>query len=482
MDVNSIDDQRPFRVLGSETMAMTVEHNPSLAHRLVRLDTLVRLRWLAVAGQTAAVLIVAFWLDFPLPIYWCLGLIGLSAWLNLFLKIRYPSSRRLSADRAAVLLAVDILQLSGLLYLTGGLTNPFALLLIAPVTVSATALPPQKTMLLGVLAVVAATLLGMFHQPLPWHVGGALTFPALYVFGVWFALVSGLIFIAVYTFRVADEGRQLADALAATELVLAREQHLSSLDGLAAAAAHELGTPLATIVLTAKELASELGAEGAVADDIALIRSQSERCREILSKLTSLSSEPDEHYARMSLRHLLEEVAEPNRDFGVAIDIVRAGATRPEPVGVRNPAILYGLGNIVENAADFADSTVTLRADWDDDTVTVTVTDDGPGFSPGVLARLGEPYVTSRGRAGMNDGHSSGGGLGLGFFIARTLLERTGAQVEIGNRGDGTAGAVVRIVWPRAALDVARSTLAGEKDRIESLRMSTDATNLPDGI
>ncbi len=463
-------------------MTMTVEHNPRLAHRLVRLDTLVRLRWLAVAGQAAAVLIVALWLDFPLPSLWCFGLIGLSAWLNLFLKIRYPSSRRLSANRAAVLLAFDILQLSGLLYLTGGLTNPFALLLIAPVTVSATALPPQKTMLLGALAVVSATLLGMFHQPLPWYVGETLTFPPIYIFGVWLALVSGLIFIAVYTFRVADEGRQLADALAATELVLAREQHLSSLDGLAAAAAHELGTPLATIVLTAKELSSELDGEGPVAEDVALIRSQSERCREILSKLTSLSSEADEHFARMPLRHLLEEVAEPNRDFDVTIDVRRSGAGSPEPVGVRNPAILYGLGNIVENAADFAKSHVSLNSEWDADTVSVTVIDDGPGFMPSVLARLGEPYVTSRGRTGQNDGHSSGGGLGLGLFIAKTLLERTGAQVEISNRDDGTAGAVVRITWPRAAMDIAVRKPDAENQELADLRTPTDAANLPHGI
>jgi len=427
----------------------------SFAHRQVRLDTLVWLRWLAVAGQTAAVLFVAYWLTFPFPVIWCLGLVALSAWLNLFLKIRFPSSRRLQPNQAALLLAFDILQLSGLLYLTGGLTNPFALLLLAPVTVSATALPPQKTVPLAALAVAASCILAFFHQPLPWYMGEELTFPRLFIFGNWLAIASGIGFIAVYTFRVAEEARQLADALAATELVLAREQHLSALDGLAAAAAHELGTPLATIFLTAKELSSDLDGDGPIAEDVALIRSQAERCREILSKLTSLSSDPGTHVDRLPFRHLLEEAAEPNRDFGTTIEIRCAETTGQEPIGTRNPAILYGLGNIVENAADFAASKVLLEARWNGEEVAITVTDDGPGFAPNVLDRLGEPYVTSRKRSADEVGQSSGGGLGLGLFIAKTLLERTGAQVDLRNRDDGIPGAVVEIIWPRASIDVA---------------------------
>ena len=436
-------------------MSTNTSRGTSFAHRQVRLDTLVRLRWLAIAGQTIAVLVIALWFQFPVPTLWCFLLIALSAGLNVFLKIKCPSSRRLSADRAMLLLAFDILQLSGLLFLTGGLTNPFALLLIAPVTVSATALPPQKTVPLGGLTILATCFLALFHQPLPWFPGQALAFPHVYVFGIWLALVLGLGFIAVYTFRVANEARELADALAATELVLAREQHLSALDGLAAAAAHELGTPLATIYLTAKELAGDISDEGPVAEDVALIRSQAQRCREILAKLTSLSSEPDTHFDRMPLRLLLEEVAEPNRDLGVRIDVVSQPSKIAEPIGIRNPAILYGLGNIVENAADFAKTQVVLEAHWDAEIARVSVIDDGPGFAGSVLDRLGEPYVTSRGRHGQHSGQTSGGGLGLGLFIAKTLLERTGAQVELRNRsGDETTGAVVEITWPRSAMDV----------------------------
>ncbi|MBB4301944.1 two-component system sensor histidine kinase RegB [Rhodobium orientis] len=462
------------------SVASPSSQGPSFSHRKVRLDTLVRLRWLAVAGQSVAVLAVAVWLKFPFSVWWCFGLIGLSAWLNLFLKIRHPSSRRLTEGNATLLLSFDILQLSGLLLLTGGLTNPFALLLLAPVTVSATALPPKRTALLGALAVGASCVLAVFPQPLPWFPGERLEFPQLYVLGIFLALTSSLAFIAVYAFRVAEEGRQLADALAATELVLAREQHLSALDGLAAAAAHELGTPLGTIVLTAKELAGEFSDDSAVAEDIALIRSQAERCREILAKLTSLSAAPDTHFDRMPISHILEEVVAPNRDFGVDIEVIKNGVGK-EPVGVRNPAVLYGLGNLVENAADFAKEKVVLTAEWNDQTVRVTIADDGPGFAASVLDRLGEPYVTTRKHSEAEEGHSSGGGLGLGLFIAKTLLERTGAQVDISNRTAPETGAVVEIAWSRARLDFASGDDTNADPDEFSIRPSV-AASLPDGL
>lgn len=426
--------------------------------RRLRLSTLVRLRWLAVFGQTSAVVVVRYWFGFPLPLGGCFALIALSAWINIALRLRFPSSLRLDPNWATVLLAYDILQLVGLLYLTGGLQNPFAILLLGPVMVSATALPPDKTFLLGALVLAAATALIFVHQPLPWFPGRSFNVPLHYVGGVWIALVSALLFMAFYSFRVAEEARQLADALAATELVLQREQHLSALDGLAAAAAHELGTPLATIALVAKELERELPADAPHADDIRLIRSQSQRCREILAKLTSLSSEPEDHLGRMPLSHVLEEVTAPHRDFGVAIDIARAGPP-PEPVAPRNPGLLYGLGNLVENAVDFAEARVQLRAEWSEATVAVIILDDGPGFAPEVIDRLGEPYVTTR----RPDGPAGGGehgGLGLGFFIATTLLQRTGAKVTLANRRPPEKGARVSVVWPRREFEAAGA--AGE--------------------
>jgi two-component system sensor histidine kinase RegB len=418
--------------------------------RRLRLSTHIRLRWLAVAGQTAAILVVGLWFEFPLPFGACFALISLSAWLNLGLRILFPASHRLDPNWAALLLAYDLLQLSGLLYLTGGLQNPFAILLLGPVVVSATTLQPEKTFLLGAMALAAATVLVFIHKPLPWFPGEEFVAPLHYVGGVWVALACALIFMAFYSFRVAEEARQLSDALAAAELVLQREQHLSALDGLAAAAAHELGTPLATIALVANELAGEMTQDDPRSDDIRLIRAQSQRCREILSKITSLSAVPEEHLGVLKLSHILEEVTAPHRHFGIAIDIAARGEG-PEPVAARNPGLVYGLGNLVDNAVDFAEKEVRLSARWTDAAVAVSIADDGPGFSADVIDRLGEPYVTTRRfDAQPSDEH---GGLGLGIFIAKTLLERSGAHLRLTNRKPPEKGAVVTVEWPRAMFE-----------------------------
>jgi len=420
-------------------------------HR-IRLSTLVRLRWLAVLGQTAAILVVGLWFKFPLPFGACFALIALSAWLNVGLRIFFPVTQRLDPDWATLLLAYDLFQLSGLLYLTGGLQNPFAILLLGPAMVAASTLQPDKTFLLGGLTLGAATVLVFVHQPLPWFPGQRFEAPLHYVGGVWVALVCALTFMAFYSFRVAEEARQLADALAATELVLQREQHLSALDGLAAAAAHELGTPLATIALVANELAREIPPDDPHAEDVQLLRAQSQRCREILAKITSLSSAPAEHLDRLKLRHILEEITAPHRDFGIAITIEAAGEG-PEPVAARNPGLAFGLGNLVDNAVDFAEREVQLRATWTATEVSISIIDDGPGFGADVIDRLGEPYVTTR-RMSDRD-RAEHGGLGLGIFIAKTLLERSGAQLRLANRKPPDKGAVVVIAWPRGAFEQA---------------------------
>ncbi|MBE7184262.1 MAG: ActS/PrrB/RegB family redox-sensitive histidine kinase [Methylobacterium mesophilicum] len=418
-------------------------HDPQ-SHRL-RLNTLIRLRWLAVAGQSLAVLFVAYWLEFPLPVSTCFALIATAAWLNLFLTFRYSSTHRLKPFAAFVALVFDAAQLSGLLYMTGGLTNPFALLLIVPVVVSATSLPLRYTALLGCFVALAATLLVFFRLPLPWHDEQALFMPYIYVAGIWVSVVSTIVFTAVYVWRVADEARQLSNALAATELVLQREQHLSALDGLAAAAAHELGTPLATITVVAREMEKTLGTDPRFAEDVTLLRSQSERCREILKRLTSLSTESEEHLARLPLTSLIEEVTAPHRDFGIRIKLEPTALSGPEPVARRNAGVIYGLGNLVENATDFAREAVTVRWRWDEIRVSITIIDDGPGFPPEVMDRIGEPYISTRA------GNEPGGGLGLGLFIAKTLLERSGATLHFNNSNQPTVGAAVEVTWTREA-------------------------------
>lgn len=417
-----------------------------------RLDTLVRLRWLAISGQSIAVAGVRFGLGFELPFGLCFLVIAASVWVNLLLRIQFPASYRLSDNAATALLAFDVLQLAALLYLTGGLENPFSVLFLAPVLISATALPPERTLGLGLLAVGAATLLVLVHLPLPWFPGQSLSLPFLYVVGIWAAILLGTVFTGIYAWRVAEEARQLAQALAATELVLAREQHLSQLDGLAAAAAHELGTPLATIALVAKELDHAMPGEGPVAEDLKLLREQVERCRTILTKLTSIDQDQAGFLETISLSHLVEELVEPQRAIGVDIRVVAKGEG-PEPMGRRNPGVVYGLSNILDNAADFARSRVTVEASWSPHEVFIEIRDDGPGYAPDILLRVGEPYVTTRSAAKRTEITEEGGGLGLGLFIAKTLIERSGAQLTLTNAAPPASGAIARIVWPRHAFE-----------------------------
>ncbi|WP_309086336.1 ActS/PrrB/RegB family redox-sensitive histidine kinase [Chelativorans sp.] len=423
--------------------------------RSLRLKTLIRLRWLAVVGQSAAVLVVAFGLGFPLPVAHCFALIAASAWLNLYLTFRYPAAHLVPPKAALAILTFDASQLAGLLFLTGGLTNPFSLLMTVPVVISATSLPLVWTALLGAYVVGIASLLAFFHLPLPWYPGTELAMPLIYVVGMLIAVVSSIAFTGIYAYRVAEEARLLANALAATELVLQREQHISALDGLAAAAAHELGTPLATIALVAREMERALGEDPRFREDVTLLRSQSERCREILKRLTSLSSEGEEHMARLPLTSLIEETAAPHRDFGIEITMEPGETEGPEPVGRRNPGVIYGLGNLVENAVDFARKTVSIRWWWDAETVRISITDDGPGFPAEIIDRIGEPYMSRR-----QPGTSSGGGLGLGLFIAKTLLERSGATVRFANAGGEGKGATVDISWPRERFLTAEEALA----------------------
>ncbi|MBK5570522.1 ActS/PrrB/RegB family redox-sensitive histidine kinase [Ensifer sp. SSB1] len=427
---------------------VALEHNnDQTTNRSLRLQTLVRLRWLAVGGQSIAVLITAFWLQFPLPLISCLVLIASLALVNAYVTLRYPPTHRLQPPAAFALLGLDLAQITGLLFITGGLTNPFAPLLCVPVIISSASQPKSHSIILAGLAVIAITALAFSPFPLPWYPGTVLLMPRVLTAGIWFAIVSMTAFAAFYTYRVSLEASELSEALTATELVLQREKHLSQLDGLAAAAAHELGTPLATISVVAKEMERELGNDPRFGEDVHLLRSQSERCRDILKRLTTLSSESEEHMRMLPLSSLIEEVMAPHREFGIHINLVEKGDRTTEPVGNRNAGILYGLGNLLENAVDYAKKEVTVTVVHTTDRVKVTIEDDGDGFAPDILQRIGEPYVTRRQK------DDSAGGLGLGLFIAKTLLERSGARLRFENGGPDRPGARVSVEWPRALMD-----------------------------
>lgn len=417
--------------------------------RYVRLDTILRLRWLAVLGQLATIFIVTQGLDFDVPVLPCVTIIALSGLLNLALQTAFNPVHRLEPGYAAALLAINIAELAALLFFTGGLQNPFSFLFLAPVLISATALPTRLTLALGFFAAACASVLGFFHFPLPWNGDEPLVLPRTYMIGVWLSIVLAISVTSLYAFQVTEEARKLSDALAATELVLTREQHLTQIDGLAAAAAHELGTPLSTIFLISRELEGAVQSKGLdeqARNDLRTLREQAQRCREILAKITQLSSQ-GAPFDKMPLSTLIEETVAPHRDFGINIKVRVALSDTAEPAGMRNPAILYGVGNILENAVDFARERVEVNAWWNAERVEIVISDDGPGIAPDILKRIGEPYLTRRRAADTQSEHT---GLGLGVFIARTLLERTGATVSFANRTFPDHGAVVTIIWPRS--------------------------------
>jgi len=426
----------------------------------LRLLTIVRLRWFAVLGQLVAVAVVNLGYGFPLPVGYCLLLIAVSAWLNVFLRLKFLPRHRLTNWFATSLLAYDLLQLAALLYLTGGIENPFIVLIVAPVTVSAASLPGRNTVLLGAIAMLATVALAFFHFPLPWAGAPRPEFPSDYRFGLLVAMLACTNFLAIYAWRLSHEARQMSAALTATELVLAREQHLHALDGLAAAAAHELGTPLGTIVLVSKEMASQVPAGSPLRDDIELMQAQAERCREILQKLTRQPGDQDPMHASMTLEQIIDESAEPHRAAGKQI-LVRCAPEDPDapshpPEAERLPGVIYGIGNLIENAVDFAVDRVEISANWSDEQVLVVISDNGPGFAPEIIDNIGDPYVTTRSSHGRRGDKS---GLGLGFFIAKTLLERSGATMEFDNKPAPRSGAIVRIIWPRAVFEGGPSEL-----------------------
>lgn len=425
----------------------------SLDGSRLRLITTTRLRWFAVVGQIATILIVYYGFGFPLPLAECLSVILLSALLNIALSVMYPASQRLISRHAMSLLGYDIIQLSALLYLTGGLQNPFAMLIVVPVAVSASTQPLVVTGILAGLAVACASLLTLYHLPLPWAGGQPPFLPRIFMLGAWTALVSCIIFIAAYVWRIGQEMRQMSMALTAAELVLAREQQLTALDGLAAAAAHQLGTPLGTIALVAKELEREMPQDNPWREDVQLLRTQTARCREILRELSASGRErqADHILSHMRLSHILEEVVAPFRSPDVEIEI-RVGSSNngqkaaPEPVMQRNPGVLHALENFVDNAVEFANRKVSIEASWTEDIVRLVISDDGAGFHPTIINHLGEPYVSSR----RVDGET---GMGLGFFIAKTLLERSGADITASNKVAPDSGAVIAIRWSRKRLE-----------------------------
>ncbi|NUB45324.1 ActS/PrrB/RegB family redox-sensitive histidine kinase [Fertoebacter nigrum] len=425
----------------------------------VRLRTLILLRWMAVAGQLAAIMVADRYYGMQLPLGLCYMAVGASVCANLIAIFVFPENKRLSELEAMLTLLFDLSQLSFLIYLTGGLTNPFVLLILAPVTISASALELRTTIILGSLAILFVTLTVFLNIPLRFPDGTALEIPVLFEFGFWLSIVIGIMFLSLYSRRVSSEIRSMSDALLATQMALAREQKLTDLGGVIAAAAHELGTPLATIKLVSAELMEELADRPDLREDAQLIRDQANRCRDILRSM-GRAGKDDLHMRQAPLGEVLREAAEPHLARGKRVEFSLApgaGGSDRQPSIPRQPEIIHGLRNLIQNAVDFAHGTVWVDGEWTAGRILVRIVDDGPGYPPQVVGRIGDPFLRQRRGVPEPDRRPEYEGMGLGLFIAKTLLERTGAELSFANAADPfltpderpeRCGAIVEVIWP----------------------------------
>ncbi len=428
----------------------------------IRLRTMIVLRWVAIAGQLIAINVAQLIYGIQLELGLCYLAVGASVIANLVATFIFPENKRLSEFENLWMITFDLLQIAFLLFLTGGLNNPFALLLLGPVTISATALSLRSTLVLCTTAIVLVTLLSMFHLPLTTLDGDILRIPRLFIFGQWTALVIAIVFTSAYSRRVTTEVHSMGDALAATQMALAREQKLTDLGGVVAAAAHGLGTPLATIKLTSTELFNDLKDTPELAEDAALIRDQADRCRDILRNM-GRAGKDDLHMHHAPLEAVVLESAEPHMDRGKKVILTQLPEDRQrrnQPTIPRQPEIIHGLRNLIQNAVDFAGSTVWVETNWSETSISIRIMDDGTGFPAQILGRIGDPFMRDRSRSRVSSARPEYEGMGLGLFIAKTLLERSGATLRFANGGDRTAetakkGAVVEVFWPRAKLETA---------------------------
>ncbi|MDC0737762.1 ActS/PrrB/RegB family redox-sensitive histidine kinase [Cognatishimia sp. SS12] len=436
----------------------------------IRLRTIITVRWIAIIGQIIALLIAQFLFQMQLNYLLCYLAVAVSMAGNIAATLVFPENKLLSETENAAMLLFDILQLCFLLFLTGGLNNPFSILIVGPVTISAASLSVPTTVTLGSVATVLISLMTHFHLPLRSEQGVILGIPDIFLYGNLAGILIAIVFSSLYARRVVSEMSSMSEALAATQMALAREQKLTDLGGVVAAAAHELGTPLATIKLTSGELMEELTDQPELYDDAALIKQQADRCRDILRSM-GRAGKDDLQLRRAPLLTLIEEAAEPHLNRGKNLNFnedITQSSLGNVPIVLRRPEIIHGLRNLVQNAVDFAKENVWVETDWTNDTITIRIMDDGRGFPAHVIGRIGNPFVGTRRGTAERKQRPGYEGMGLGLFIAKTLLERTGARLSFSNgtrlSTDKTTsrahrGAIAEVTWPRHRLEVAADDL-----------------------
>lgn len=426
----------------------------------IRLRTIIWLRWAAVFGQLTALIVAQryYGLQFENGLFYLV--IGASVLANLIAMFVFPQNRRLSERENFFMVLFDLLQLGALLFLAGGLNNPFSILIVGPVAVSAAVLSSKSTISLGFITLIIASVLTQVHFPLRTEQGFILRIPEIFIFGTWVAVVIAVVFLGVYVRRIASDANAMSEAFQAAQLALSREQKLTDLGGVVAAAAHELGTPLATIKLTSSELMDDFPQDSELHEDIKLIHDQADRCRDILRSMGRIGK--DDLYLRQApVRAVVEDAANPHLNRGKSVHFEEQSLDgAPQPEIYRKPEIIHGIRNLIQNAVDFARSQIWIETSWSNDSITIRIQDDGRGFPPSILGRIGDPFMRKRRNARERSNNTTYEGMGLGLFIAKTLLERSGAELSFANGPEpsgGRSGALVVVKWPAEAVQVDQS-------------------------
>ncbi len=408
----------------------------------IQLDkkTLVILRWIALVGQYLTISIVYFIFKFELPFFYCSLIIFVGVLTNLYLQFKFKKNQ-LNNFSATFCLFYDLLQLSLLLYLTGGITNPFAILLIVPAIVASTFLTLRSTINLSITTVIVLVVLTIYNLPLPHY--GELHFhiPDTYLYALPISIVITLIFLTYFGVRFGIQSRKRTEALNKLELILAKEHELESIGLQAAAAAHSLGTPLSTITVVARELEKEIGNNPKYVKDIDLLLSQTKRCSDILRNLSKDQFKEDSFLSNIKIEELLNEIVRSFAEISEKKLSLLVEKNKINPQIDRTLEITYGLRNFIGNAVKYSNSFVDISLESNNKITEVKVCDDGPGFSEDILDVLGEPYIRSKDKI-----ISTKSGLGLGTFIGKTLLERMKANVKF-DKCLKTNGAMVIIKW-----------------------------------
>ena len=402
--------------------------------------TLVYLRWIAIIGQIFAINIVFFVLKLEFPILIAYSVIFLGLLSNLYLQFGIKKVQ-LKDFYAGTFLFLDLIQLSFLLYLTGGISNPFSILLMVPTVVSSTFLSLGTTIILGLSTICFLFLLTVFHYPLPGIHENSFTFPEFYLVGFFIAIIIGLVFLGYFGVRFSGETKKRSEALNKLQEILAKEYELESLGGQAAAAAHSLGTPLATISVVAKELKKEIGNNKEYAKDIDLLISQTKRCSEILKKISKKQIKEDQFFNFLTLEDLINEIIETFNETSTKM-IKLISTNDKNKINIkRSPEIVYGLRNFIGNAVKFSKDEIHIIINSDEKNIEIIINDDGPGFPEDIVDIIGEPYIKSK-----SEDVSSNSGLGLGTFLGKTLLERQFANLSF-SKNRKLGGASVKISW-----------------------------------